>query len=60
MTKYVAIVNKAGAKEVIVAAKTVEEATEKVAKVWGRDSILGKPELPQPGQIESILENDRY
>ncbi len=60
MTKYVAIVNKAGAKEVIVAAKSVEEATEKVAQAWGRDAILSKPELPQPGQIESILEADQY
>jgi len=60
MTKYVAIVNKAGAKEVIVAAESAKEATEKVAKAWGRDAILGKPELPRPGQIESILENDQY
>jgi hypothetical protein len=60
MTKYVAIVNKSGAKEVIVAANSVEEATEKVAEVWGKDAVLGKPELPQPGQIESILEADRY
>jgi len=60
MTKYVAIVNKAGAKEVIVAATSVEEATQKVAEVWGRDAILSKPELPQPGQLESILDADRY
>jgi hypothetical protein len=60
MIKYVAIINKAGSKEVIVPAQSVEEATKKVAQVWGRDAILGKPELPQPGQLESIQYGDDY